>query len=434
MLKICSIDITNAYFHGMILDRLMLLRPPRGGLPDKSIPGDSMMLARVPIYGTRDAGRRFWAKLKKVLTDIGLHQNSQCRALFTYQEDGDIKVMIAYHVDDLLYATKPGYESYVQKILEAFHVEKEKISEKNFRFCGREVAQDDQMNIKVTCAATAENIEPVKFRTGLKKTDNGNDAENAQLRSVVGSLAWVARQTRPDLSYRVSRLQSVCGRATIRDLFYCNEVVKDAQEFSKHGLYFEAGAIDWNDCILCTVSDASWSNEKWSSERQNGALQIAKSANDIACGQGIHQRRRNQVLSNWMVFDNHQTCVQINTASRVICHDIKCRRRIQNPCDDCRLLQSIGPTQLGGVQSQIHEALVVNRLQISSRALVFINFDQDIRQEIINRSCSTSTADLGKGWWGNRRDHGRTSGSNPMDRHKHYACWCTPQRTWMPTT
>ena len=261
MLKICSIDITNAYFHGMILDRLMLLRPPRGGLPDKSIPGDSMMLARVPIYGTRDAGRRFWAKLKKVLTDIGLHQNSQCRALFTYQEDGDIKVMIACHVDDLLYATKPGYESYVQKILEAFHVEKEKISEKNFRFCGREVAQDDQMNIKVTCAATAEKIEPVKFRTGLKKTDNANDAENAQLRSVVGSLAWVARQTRPDLSYRVSRLQSVCGRATIRDLFYCNEVVKDAQEFSKHGLYFEAGAIDWNDCILCTVSDASWSNE-----------------------------------------------------------------------------------------------------------------------------------------------------------------------------
>ena len=142
-----------------------------------------------------------------------------------------------------------------------FHVEREKISEKNFRFCGREVAQDDQMNIKVTCAATAEKIEPVKFRTGLKKTDNANDAENAQLRSVVGSLAWVARQTRPDLSYRVSRLQSVCGRATIRDLFYCNEVVKDAQEFSKHGLYFEARAIEWNDCILCTVSDASWSNE-----------------------------------------------------------------------------------------------------------------------------------------------------------------------------
>ena len=261
LLWICSIDITNAYFHGMVLDRLMLLRPPKGGLPDKNIPEGSMMLARVPIYGTRDAGRRFWAKLKKVLTDIGLHQNSQCKALFTYQEDGDIKVMIACHVDDLLYATKPGYESYIEKILEAFHVEKEKISEKNFRFCGREIAQDDQKNIKVTCTATAEKIEPVKFRTGLKKTDAANDAENAQLRSVVGSLSWVARQARPDLSYRVSRLQSACGRATIRDLHYCNEVVKDAQEFSKHGLYFEAGAIRWNDCILCTVSDASWSNE-----------------------------------------------------------------------------------------------------------------------------------------------------------------------------
>ena len=72
------------------------------------------------------------------------------------------------------------------------------VSEKNFRFCGCEIEQDEQRNIKVTCTATAEKIESVKYRPDLKRTDLANDAENAQLRSVVGSLSWVARQARPD--------------------------------------------------------------------------------------------------------------------------------------------------------------------------------------------------------------------------------------------
>ena len=283
-LKICSIDITNAYFHGMILDRLMLLRLPRGGLPDESVPAGAMILARVPIYGTRDAGRRIWAKLKQVLENIGFKQNSQSKALFTLTEDGDVKVMIACHVDDLLYATKPGYEKYILKVLEAFHVEESKISEKKFRFCGRELEQDDDMNIKVTCTATAEKIELIKYRNGLKKTEEANQAENAQLRSVVGSLAWVARQARPDLSYRVSKLQSVCGRATIKDLQYADAVVRDAHEYSKHGIIFEAGAVDWNQMVLCTVSDASWSNE---SEMVRGKMEPFRS-----------QRARMTILTN----------------------------------------------------------------------------------------------------------------------------------------
>ena len=110
-LKIRSIDITNAYFHGEKMDRLMLLRLPKGGLPDDEIPEGAMMLARVPIYGTKDAGRRFWLKLKGTITNIGLTQNSQCPALFTYSEDGDVKLMMGTHVDDILFACKPGYEN-----------------------------------------------------------------------------------------------------------------------------------------------------------------------------------------------------------------------------------------------------------------------------------------------------------------------------------
>ena len=261
-LKIRSIDITNAYFHGEKMDRLMLLRLPKGGLPDDEIPDGAMMLARVPIYGTKDAGRRFWLKLRGTITNIGLTQNSQCPALFTYSEDGDVKLMMGTHVDDILFACKPGYENFVKRLQEAFQVEDSKVSEGNFRFCGREISHDDDGSITVTCKSTAEKIEPISYRTGVRKTEMANDAEKSQLRSVVGSLAWVARQARPDLSYRVNKLQSVCTKATLRDLVFANKTVADAKEFSNHGITYKAGVLDFNDCILCTISDASWSNEK----------------------------------------------------------------------------------------------------------------------------------------------------------------------------
>ncbi len=81
----------------------MLLRLPRGGLPDDEVLEGAMMLARMPIYGAKDAGRRFWLKLRGAILKNGFKQNSQCPALFTYAEDGDVKVMMGTHVDDILF-------------------------------------------------------------------------------------------------------------------------------------------------------------------------------------------------------------------------------------------------------------------------------------------------------------------------------------------
>ena len=72
-LEICSADISNAYFQGDELDRLLLLKPPRSGVPDPEFAdGETMILARVPIYGTQDAGRKFWKRFRSVITSNGL--------------------------------------------------------------------------------------------------------------------------------------------------------------------------------------------------------------------------------------------------------------------------------------------------------------------------------------------------------------------------
>ena len=134
------------------------------------------------------------------------------------------------------------------------------------RFCGRESSQDEDGSSQVTWhagrPATAEKIELISYRTGVRKTELANDAGKSQGRSVVGSLARVARQARLDLSYKVNTLESVCTRATLTDLVFANKTVADAKEVSNPGIVYEVQARSFNDCILCTISDASGSNEK----------------------------------------------------------------------------------------------------------------------------------------------------------------------------
>ena len=58
-----SADVTSAYFQAMPLDRVLLMRLPRGGLP--GVDPEALLLVRLPIYGLSDSGRGFWLRLDK---------------------------------------------------------------------------------------------------------------------------------------------------------------------------------------------------------------------------------------------------------------------------------------------------------------------------------------------------------------------------------
>ena len=49
-------DIQAAYLQGKPVDRIILYRIPKGGIPECDIPDGTVIAARVPIYGTKDAG------------------------------------------------------------------------------------------------------------------------------------------------------------------------------------------------------------------------------------------------------------------------------------------------------------------------------------------------------------------------------------------
>ena len=100
------------------MDRIMLLQAPDGGIP--GYPDQEYMIARVPIYGTRDAGRQFWKRLRKVMIDAGFRENTIMPAVYSYSKDGKIMAICGSHVDDLLWANDPSVDHMVDYVLRTF--------------------------------------------------------------------------------------------------------------------------------------------------------------------------------------------------------------------------------------------------------------------------------------------------------------------------
>ena len=90
----------------------------------------------------------------------------------------------------------------------------------------------------------------------------------------------MARQTRPDLGYRVSRLQSSISGATVAILHDANAVVQLAQQGIDNKLIFPGGHLTWGEVGIITVTDASFSNEK-NYKSQQGRFHFLGDINEI---------------------------------------------------------------------------------------------------------------------------------------------------------
>ena len=140
-----------------------------------------------------------------MIVNSGFRENKIAKALYVLEVDGDIKGMLITHVDDLCWAFKLGYEESIQNILDEFVVKK--VEEGKFRFCGKDVEQQDDMSVIVTCKDAIETVDAIHYVKNKRKADDSaTEAEIAQMRSVIGPLRWISRQCHPELRYLVSKL------------------------------------------------------------------------------------------------------------------------------------------------------------------------------------------------------------------------------------
>ena len=92
--------------------------------------------------------------------------------------------------------------------------------------------------------------------------------EEKQLRNVVGSLSWIERQARPDILYRVSKLQSSITGATVSTLIEANKVLELTLNGMDLKLRYKNGPFNFQELGLLTASDASFAGEPGSKSQQ----------------------------------------------------------------------------------------------------------------------------------------------------------------------
>ena len=223
-------------FHERILSRpkigrILLYRIPAEGIPE-GIAGGEISASRVPVYGTKDAGRGLWLRLKNSCKQFKFSLNQILPTLFTLRDDESKNIAVmSSKVGDLLYGYLPEGAQATNSVLQQFLVGKEEHS--TFRFCGKEFRQDEDFGI---AKDNTERVQSITYDAKHGSTQMATADEIHQLRSVTQSLAWIARQTRPDLSYRISKIQSTFENACVRDLRECNRIVEYATSKSTRGI------------------------------------------------------------------------------------------------------------------------------------------------------------------------------------------------------
>ena len=207
------------------------------------------------MYGITDSGRGFWLRLDADARQSGLSQFFPGLYNLPGEKGGDAYALMCTHVDDLLYSFLPQGEQVMKSFLAKFSVGSSDTN--SFRYCGKQFERGSDNVIKVdTRKIHGANV---GSRLGSERL---LQEDITKIRSITGSLTWISRQTRPDLGYRMSRLQFSIKDATVSTLTDPNAVVVLAHKGHDVKLCFPAAHLQWNEVGVITVTDASFSNEK----------------------------------------------------------------------------------------------------------------------------------------------------------------------------
>lgn len=208
MLK--QFDIQTAFLNGNLKEEIYMKQP------EGFNSGPDVYRLRKSLYGLKQAARVWNETLTNSLFEAGAKQSLFDPCLFSIKENND-ECYILIHVDDILVATNSQHlidklentmnKSFVAKNLgDAKQYLGIKITKSSDGFF--EISQPNYIE-KIIRENGLENCNPSKYPidTGYHKLEDKNFLQsNHEYRSIIGSLLYLANNSRPDISVYVSIL------------------------------------------------------------------------------------------------------------------------------------------------------------------------------------------------------------------------------------
>lgn len=255
-------DITAAFLQGTPISRKLLMKVPSSGIPKEdgslAVQPGSFLIALMSIYGSRDAPRGFWIALRSEILAQGFREVEP--ALYALSDEQGLHGLAATHVDDVLWTGDQRLQEAMEAIQRRFTFGS--VEQDNFRYCGRKI-ETTEACITMTAPELLLKVKPIHISGDRKRAISAaaTPEEQSQMRGVLGSLGYVARLCRPELSYRCSALQGKQAKPVVNDLVQTNKFLQSAQKTMHHGIHYNRGRFSFRDAVLLSVTDASHAAE-----------------------------------------------------------------------------------------------------------------------------------------------------------------------------
>ncbi len=252
--QVHSMDIKSAFLQGMQLSREIYIRPP----PEAGKENVLWKLNKC-VYGLADASLYWYNKVKEIMLSTGGKMSKVDPAVF-YWLDEQCKVtgVLACHVDDFLLAGSQNFSKDVIPILQsALHVGREE--HEHFCYVGMDFVTINGV-VHVHQHSYVENLQPIRLQAvrAVQRDASLNETEKEQLRSKIGQILWVAKQTRPEIMFDVCSLASNLKYATVKSIHETNKVIRKLKSEMVTLKFQHLGNSD--ALIFVVFSDASFGN------------------------------------------------------------------------------------------------------------------------------------------------------------------------------
>ena len=174
----------------------------------------------------------------------------------TKEPDG----IIGIHVDDGLCGGNQRFVEKLQALERKYPFGSHKTDQ--FTFTGIDMFQHPNKGITMSQAEYVKKISPIKIPSERRQQEDLDvtPEERLALRGLIGSLQYAAVHTRPDLSSRLSFLQSDINKATIQTLLEANKTLHEAKRHSNVTVTIQP--INCSELRFLAFSDASFASKK----------------------------------------------------------------------------------------------------------------------------------------------------------------------------
>ena len=257
-----SFDIKAAFLQGQPQQgRLLAIEPVPELKTAMQLKDNEIGQLTKSANGLVDAPYLWYKELQKHLLSLGFEESPFDPCVFVLRDShGRPHGALGLHVDDGFCGGDEVFQEKIKQLEGRFFFGSKKVGQ--FTFTGIDLCQHQDGSIVLAQSKYVNGIQPIhiSMERRQKGQEKVTEQERHQLRGLVGSLQYASVNTRPDLSSRLSSLQSRINGAVFDDLSEGNRLLHHAKRH--HDVCLTIKPIPITDFRFLAFSDASVASPK----------------------------------------------------------------------------------------------------------------------------------------------------------------------------